>query len=206
MRLISRREPECFNRRERRELKDFLNINEGKIYPIHLQQVWKLSKLNNPVFEFSAFFAVNSLLIDFPCGKEQFHAMDIKELCGIVRQTSYEIHVYHGHGHVEKVYENALAHRLRKLGLEVRQQFPINVYDEDDTLIGQFTTDLLVDGRLVAELKTAKALAPEHEAQILGYLKSARVEHGLLINFGSYKFQIRKFAWSEYVQSLPVSC
>ena len=119
---------------------------------------------------------------------------DIKELCEIVRQTSYDIHEYHGHGHVEKVYENALAHRLRKVGLEVRQQFPINVYDEDGTLIGEFFADLLVEGKLVVELKTAKTLAPEHEAQVLGYLKSARIEHGLLINFGSYKFQIRKFA------------
>ena len=45
----------------------------------------------------------------------------IKELCDIVRQTSYDIHVYHGHGHLEKVYENALAHRLRKLALDRRQ-------------------------------------------------------------------------------------
>lgn len=47
------------------------------------------------------------------------------------------------------------------------------------------------------ELKTAKQLAPEHEAQLLGYLKSARLEHGVLINFGSYKFEIRKYVWSE---------
>ena len=47
------------------------------------------------------------------------------------------------------------------------------------------------------ELKTAKALADEHVAQVLGYLKSARLEHGLLINFGSYKFEMRKFAWSQ---------
>ena len=127
---------------------------------------------------------------------------DIKLLSDLVRQTSYEIHVYHGHGHLEKVYENALAHRLRKLGLEVRQQFPINVYDEDGTLIGEYLVDLLVDGRLIVELKTAKALAAEHEAQILGYLKSSRLEHGLLINFGSYKFEIGKFTWSEHVQLL----
>jgi hypothetical protein len=50
---------------------------------------------------------------------------------------------------------------------------------------------------LIVELKAVKALAAEHEAQILGYLKSARLEHGLLINFGSYKFEIRKFAWGE---------
>lgn len=122
---------------------------------------------------------------------------DIKALCDQARQTSYDIHVYHGHGHLEKVYENALAHRLRKAGLEVKQQHPIKVYDEDGTLIGDYVADLLVEGKLIVELKTAKALSSEHEAQILGYLKSARLEHGLLINFGSYKFEIRKFAWTE---------
>ncbi len=121
---------------------------------------------------------------------------DIKALCDQVRQTAYDIHVYHAHGHLEKVYENALAHRLTKVGLKVKQQQPINVFDEDGTLIGEYLADLLVEDLLIVELKTAKALAPEHEAQILGYLKSARLEHGLLINFGSYKFEIRKFAWS----------
>jgi GxxExxY protein len=125
---------------------------------------------------------------------------DIKSLCDQVRQISYDIHVYHGHGHLEKVYENALAHRLTKAGLLVKQQHPINVFDEDGTLIGEYFADLLVEDRLVVELKTARTLAPEHEAQLIGYLKSSRVEHGLLINFGSYKFEIRKFAWSEYLQ------
>ena len=122
---------------------------------------------------------------------------DVKVLCDRVRQTAFDIHAYHAHGHLEKVYENALAHRLRKSGLEVRQQHPINVFDEDDTLIGEYLADLLVEGFLIVELKAVKTLAPEHEAQILGYLKSARLEHGLLINFGSYKFEIRKFIWTE---------
>ena len=127
--------------------------------------------------------------------------IDIKKLCDQVRQTAYDIHVYHGHGHLEKVYENALAHRLRKSGLEVKQQQPIKVYDEDGTLIGDYLADVLVENELIVELKTAKALANEHEAQILGYLKSARLDHGLLINFGSYKFEIRKFAWSDHSKS-----
>ena len=121
---------------------------------------------------------------------------DLQSLCAQVRQTAYDIHLYHGHGHLEKVYENALAHRLRKAGLDVKQQHPIKVFDEDGTLIGDYYADLLVDGWLIVELKTAKALADEHVAQVLGYLKSARLEHGLLINFGSYKFEVRKFAWS----------
>src|SRR5205807_3121399 len=93
--------------------------------------------------------------------------------------------------------ENALANRLRKSGIEVKQRQPIKVYDEDGTVIGDYLEDLLVENALIVELKTAKALANEHEAQILGYLKSARLEHGLLINFGSYKFEMRKFAWSQ---------
>lgn len=120
---------------------------------------------------------------------------DIKNLCDQVRQIAYDIHVYHGHGHLEKVYENALYHRLRKAGLDVEQQTPIKVYDEDGTLIGDYFADLLIEGRLIIELKTAKSLAAEHEAQILGYLKSSRLQHGLLINFGSFKFEIRKFLW-----------
>ena len=122
---------------------------------------------------------------------------DIRALCDAVRQTAYDIHVYHGHGHLEKVYENALAHRLRKAGLEVRQQSPIRVFDEDGTPLGEYLADLLVEESLIIEIKTARTLAPEHEAQILGYHKSARLEHGLLINFGSCRFQIRKYVWSE---------
>jgi len=117
----------------------------------------------------------------------------IFELCGAVRETAYTIHVYHGHGHMEKVYENALAHRLRKIGMAVSQQHPILVLDEDGMALGDYNADLLVEDVLVVELKAAKTIADEHVAQLLGYLKSTRLEHGLLINFGSYKFQIRKY-------------
>ena len=120
----------------------------------------------------------------------------INELCDLIRDTAFAIHVYHGHGHLEKVYENALLHRLAKAGLSVRPQQPLQVFDEDGTVIGDYFADLLVDDRLVVEVKAAKHLAEEHTAQILGYLKSSRKEHGLLINFGSYKFQIKKYAMS----------
>ena len=120
---------------------------------------------------------------------------DIKVLCDQVRQTRFQVHAYLGHGHLEKVYENALAHRLRKAGLKVIQQQSLKVFDEDGTLIGDYLADLLVEDVLMVELKTAKSLAPEHEAQILGYLKASRFEHGLLINFGSARFEIRKFIW-----------
>lgn len=121
----------------------------------------------------------------------------IKELCDVVRETAYAIHLYLGHGHLEKVYENALAHRLRKAGVQVEQQHPLQVYDEDGTPIGEYYADLLVEGRLIVELKAARAIADEHVAQILGYLKSAHIEDGLLINFGSYRFEIKKYVMSE---------
>lgn len=118
----------------------------------------------------------------------------IKSLSDTIRQTAYAIHVYHGHGHLEKVYENALAHRLRKQGIKVEQQMPLKVFDEDGTLIGEYFSDLCIDGDIILELKTAKTLAPEHTAQLLGYLKATGLTHGILINFGSYRFEIRKLA------------
>lgn len=121
---------------------------------------------------------------------------DIMKLCDLVRETAYAIHVYHGHGHLEKVYENALAHRLRKAGVAVEQQHPLTVYDEDGTTIGEYFADLLVERRLIVELKACRTIAEEHVAQILGYLRSAQMEHGLLINFGSFKFQMKKYALS----------
>ena len=120
----------------------------------------------------------------------------INELSAIVRQTAYDIHVYHGNGHLEKVYENALVHRLRKAGFDVKQQHPLKVHDEDGTVIGEYFADLLVDNRLIVELKAAKTIADEHVAQTLGYLKASRIEHGLLINFGSFRFEIRKFIFN----------
>jgi GxxExxY protein len=122
----------------------------------------------------------------------------IKELCDQVRETAYAIHEYHGTGHLEKVYENALVHRLRKSGLDVKQQEPLKVYDEDGTEIGDYIADLIVEGVLIIELKACKTFAEEHKAQIIGYLRSADIEHGLLINFGSYKFQIKKFVMDKF--------
>lgn len=120
----------------------------------------------------------------------------INQLCDIVRETAYAIHLYLGHGHLEKVYENALVHRLGVAGFEVKQQHPLKVYDEDGTTIGEYFSDLLIEDRLIIELKACKTLNDEHTAQLLGYLKASHIEHGLLINFGSFKFQVRKFALS----------
>ncbi len=122
---------------------------------------------------------------------------NINELCDFVRETAFAIHRYHRHGHLEKVYENALAHRLRRAGLDVQQQYPLKVLDEDGTSIGEYFADLVIEDTLIVELKACRTLATEHVAQLLGYLRSSRKEHGLLMNFGAYKFQIRKYAMSQ---------
>ena len=117
----------------------------------------------------------------------------INELCDVVRKTSLDIHQYHRSGHLEKIYENALAHRLRKVGLDVKQQHQMMVYDEDGAKLGEYFADLLIEDQLIVELKACKSIADEHVAQILGYLRSSGNEHGLLINFGAQKLFIKKY-------------
>ncbi len=128
---------------------------------------------------------------------------EIRGLCNLIRQTGFEIHCYLQHGHLEKVYENALAHRLRKTGLHVVQQHPLTVLDEDGTPIGSFVADLYVEEKIIVELKAIRALCDEHVAQLLGYLRASRVEHGLLCNFGAARFEIRKYALSSLSRHRP---
>lgn len=126
----------------------------------------------------------------------------IMELCDIVRETGFAIHCYHRSGHAEKIYENALAHRLRKQGIEVKQQHSLQVFDEDGTLLGDFFADLFVENRLVVELKAVRNVIDEHVAQLLGYLRASRIEHGLLANFGASKFQVKKYIMNDKLDTL----
>jgi len=121
---------------------------------------------------------------------------DINKLCDIIRQTSFDIHKFLRSGHLEKIYENALTHRLTKLGIQVVQQHLLDVFDEDGTQLGHFCADLFVANKLVVEVKACRVLIDEHIAQLLGYLRASRIEHGLLINFGGQKFQIKKYILS----------
>jgi GxxExxY protein len=118
---------------------------------------------------------------------------EIFVLCDEIRETSFAIHKYLRHGHLEKIYENALANRLRKQGKDIEQQHPLSVYDEDGAVLGQYFTDLLVERKLIVEIKAVKSLADEHQAQLLGYLRASKMEHGLLVNFGGAKLEIKKF-------------
>ena len=121
------------------------------------------------------------------------HSGNIFTLCDIVRETGFEIYKYLNSGHRENIYENALAHRLRKRGIQVQQQHELKVFDEDGTLLGSLRVDLLIENRLLCERKGCRALVAEHRAQLLGYLRASRIEHGLLINFGGPRFEIRKY-------------
>jgi GxxExxY protein len=121
----------------------------------------------------------------------------IFQLCDRIRETSLALHRYLRDGHLEKVYENGLAHRLRKLGIKVAQQYALTVHDEDGAVLGEYLADLFVEDRLIVELKACKSLANEHAAQLLGYLRACGIEHGLLINFGAPKLEIRKYALSK---------
>lgn len=115
------------------------------------------------------------------------------EICDIIRQTAYDIHLYFGVGYLEKVYENALAHRLSMKGLSVEQQVPVKVQDEDGFVVGDYVIDMMVDG-VVVELKATETLHPVHLAQTLNYLKATGIKYAMLINFGARKFQCRKLA------------
>lgn len=119
------------------------------------------------------------------------------QLCDIVREIAFDIHRYHGPGHLEKICENALVNRLRKKGFKVEQQVALKVFDEDGTLLGDMIADVVVEGVLLLELKAVRQVLNEHVAQLLGYLKSSRIEHGALLNFGAGKFYIKMYGMSQ---------
>jgi GxxExxY protein len=96
-----------------------------------------------------------------------------------------------GAGFLEKVYESALAIELRKAGLKVGQQHGIQVrYDGE--IVGEFAADLLIEGKVIIELKAAKVLNEVHMAQCLNYLKATGLSVCLLVNFGKRKAEIKR--------------
>ena len=121
---------------------------------------------------------------------------ELKTLAAEVGQIAYGVHEYFGNGLLEKVYEAALEHRLEKAGFRVERQKPLKVFDSDGYCVGEYFVDMMVDDKLIVELKATKALAPEHLAQTLNYLKITGIPVGLLINFGSYKFERRTVTFS----------
>ena len=119
------------------------------------------------------------------------HVEELRRLASEVGQIAYKVHEFFGNGLLEKVYENALEHRLLKAGFKVERQKPLGVFDEDGYCVGDYFVDMLVNECLIVEIKVVKALVVEHLAQIINYLKITGHPIGLLINFGSFKFERR---------------
>lgn len=109
---------------------------------------------------------------------------------------AYQVSNTLGIGFVEKVYENALAHELKKVGLQVRQQHPINVH-YDEQLVGEFYADLLVEDQVLVELKVARVFDKTHLMQALNYLRASGLPVCLLINFGKPKIEVKRIVPSD---------
>jgi GxxExxY protein len=114
------------------------------------------------------------------------------ELTQRIIGCAYKVHNKLGPGFLEKVYENALRIELERLGLGVKQQEPINV-EYEGQVVGKYYADLWVNGRIVIELKAARDLVKAHEVQLVNCLTATRIDHGLLLNFGSSVQVKRKF-------------
>ena len=118
--------------------------------------------------------------------------MQINELTEKVIGCAYRVHNELGAGFLEKVYENALRIELAEAGLTAKQQHPIPVMYHGQ-LVGDFCADLMMEDRLIIELKAVQKLAREHEVQLVNYLTATGIDDGLLINFGPSVEVKRKF-------------
>jgi len=119
-----------------------------------------------------------------------------KELTEKVIKIFYKVYNTLGYGFLEKIYENAMIIEFRKAGIPAVSQSPIKVVYEDE-LVGEYYADILVDDKVIVEIKATRALALEHEAQLLNYLKATDIEVGLLMNFGP-KPEIKRKAFDNF--------
>ena len=108
--------------------------------------------------------------------------------------AAYTVYNKLGRGFLEKVYENALAIELRKMGLKIAQQAPIEVIYEGN-IVGDYTSDLLVENKVIVELKAVSRMNKIHEVQLVNYLASTGIEVGLLCNFGE-NFEMKRKIFS----------
>lgn len=103
----------------------------------------------------------------------------------------YKVYNTLGSGFLESVYENCLIIELKKLGLLVESQKSIQVF-YDDQEVGYFIVDIIIDDKIILELKAIKELAKIHEVQLVNYLTATGIDVGLLINFGSKEVQVKR--------------
>ena len=106
-----------------------------------------------------------------------------KELTGSILKLFYEVYNELGHGFLEKVYQNALYTELKINGFDVESQKQIKVYYKN-VEVGEYYADLIVNDKVILELKATESITEAHEFQLLNYLKSTNIEVGLLLNFG----------------------
>ncbi|MBW2662320.1 MAG: GxxExxY protein [Deltaproteobacteria bacterium] len=125
-----------------------------------------------------------------------FQDFKYKELTEKIIKIFYKVYNELGYGFLEKVYENAMMIELKKEGIPAVSQFAIKVYYENE-IAGEYFADILVDDKIIVEIKAARNLALEHEAQLLNYLKATSIEVGLLLNFGP-KPEIKRKAFDNY--------
>ena len=120
-----------------------------------------------------------------PCPIKKKLDSDIKhkELTEKIIKVFYKVYNKLGYGFLEKIYENGMMIELKKEDMSAVAQFPIKVHYEDE-IIGEYFADILVDNKVIVEIKASRSLAPENEAQLLNYLKATDMEVGLLLNFG----------------------
>ena len=109
--------------------------------------------------------------------------MKHKELTSKIIECAYKVHNTLGFGFLESVYQNALLIELIKAGLQAEKEKKIQVHYHNQ-LVGDYIADIIVEGKIILELKSVKELHPAHEAQLVNYLKATGLEVGLLLNFG----------------------
>ena len=122
---------------------------------------------------------------------KRFTDMDINDITYEIRGALFEVNKELGSGFLEKVYENALLIELQRRDLKVQTQFPITV-NYKNMPVGNYVADMLVEEKVIVELKTLEKLDNNHEAQLLNYLKATGVHVGLLVNFKNSRADIKR--------------
>jgi GxxExxY protein len=115
--------------------------------------------------------------------------MKTNEITQIILDAAFHVHTELGPGLLESVYEIVLAHELKKHGLRVERQKPIPIRYEELTFEEGFRADLLVEDKVIVELKSVEVLAPVHPKQVLTYLRLSGRKVGLLLNFGTVRLK-----------------
>lgn len=121
---------------------------------------------------------------------ENGHHTDINQLIQLIISLSKNIRRQLDPGYLESVYKNAMVVELRKHNLSYEVERPIRVL-YDDIVVGDFKADIVVDNRLILELKAVQNLSVAHEVQLVNYLTSTGINDGMLINFGSLQLQFK---------------